>query len=332
MANVNSTMKNDKLRLVETVQMPATASPTRTNLPITETIRRLFLRLSGTATEGGVGDGTLTAEGVLSLIRNIRVSGTSSSRPEIGHIKNADLAGLYTLQTFLKGISQAILQPTPIAKGSVASPFSVSLPIDFEMPFSQDPRQTLLNTSELTSLALEVDWGAVTDMIGGLGTWTLPTCSLEVYADEFVDDHSKGARYGLNQFSFIETATASANTRLTIDLKRGYMLRGLLVKQFTRTAFAHTPVATVINTVGLEVNREVRKAVSFAALQDMNRDAYQMATVPTGYAFLDLMPEGRYDTIVDTRQFRDVNVVLNVNAVANSFVRVYPVEIIPSLL
>ncbi len=65
-----------------------------------------------------------------------------------------------------------------------------------------------------------------------------------------------------------------------------------------------------------------------------NADLYQLrsADLPTGYAFLDLMPEGRYDTIVDTRIYRDVNLILDVNGVANSKVRVYPVEIIPSQL
>ncbi len=331
--NIALMSKIEKHRNIETVNKPAVASPTRTILPITEVIRRLNLYLSGTVSvdAGGV-DGVLTGENVLSLIRAITIEATSSSRREIGKIKYADFAAYYRLQQFLKGLPGSYLDPTPITKGSVASPFNANVSIDFEQAFSQDPRQTLLNTTELTSLSLIVDWGDSSDMFSA-GTITFPACTLRVDASEFVDAPSKAQKYGLNQFSFIEPpSTTAANTRLAVDLKRGYLLRGFMVKQFTRTANAHTPVSTVVNNVSLELNREVRKSFSWATLQASNKEQFQIATMPTGYAFVDLMPEGRYDSIVDTREFRDVNVILDVNGVANSFVRIYPVEIIPSVL
>lgn len=327
-----SIMRSEKFRLIETVNKPAAAGPTRTVLPITEVIRRFEFFLSGTMTEtGGAADGVLTPEAMLSLIRNVTIEATSSTRREIGKLKNADFAAMYRLAGFLKGTPPAYLDPTPITKSSAASPFYASLPIDFQMPFSQDPRQTLLNATELTSLSAIIDWGDASDVMSA-GTWTFPTCTLEISAAEFTEQDAKLQKYGLNTFSFIEQATTSANSRLAIDLKRGYLLRGIMFKQFTRTAYAATPVSTVINSVSLELNREIRKKYNWKTLQASNKSQFQMATVPTGYAFLDLMPEGRYDTIVDTRAYRDVNVILDVNAVANSYVRIYPVEIIPSVL
>lgn len=324
--------KNEKFRNIETVQKPATAQVTRTVLPITEVMRKLVLTLTGTLTEGGIADGTLTPEGILSLIRSITVEATSSSRREVGKIKSADFASMFILQNFLRGTPPDRLVPTPIIKSSAATPFRVQLPIDFEMPFSQDPRQTLLNTTELTSLSLLTEWGDASDIFS-TGTWTFPTCSLRVSSSEFVDSGMKANRYGLNQLSFLEYVTTSTNSRLAIDLKRGYLLRGLLIKQFTRSGvYYHTPVETVINQVSLELNREVKKTYTFKELQGQNKEQFQMASVPTGYAFLDLMPEGRFDTVVDTREYRDVYVILDVTGVANSLVRVYPVEIIPSTL
>jgi hypothetical protein len=326
--NIQKTLK---LRTVETIQKPSVAGPTRTQLPITEVIRKLVLRLSGTMTEGGTADGTLTPEGMASLLRNIEIVGTSSSRSQVGKIKSADFAAFVTLQKFLKGFGGSYLAPTPITKSSAASPFNLTCSIDFELPYSQDPRQTLLNTQELTSLYLNCDWGDASDVMSS-GSWTFPSCSLEVAVSEFVDDNAKAQRYGLNQFSYIEVPTTSSNTRLSIDLKRGNLLRGFLIKQFTRNAvYYHTPVTTVINSVSLELNREVKEKATFAMLQAMNMERYQMASVPTGYAFMDMMPEALYDTLVNTNEMRDCNVILDVNGVANSFVRIYPVEIIPSM-
>ncbi len=324
-------MRNEKFRTVETVQKPAVASPTRTILPITEVIRGLSLVLSGTLTQDGANDGTATPENMLSLIRNITIEATSSSRREVGKLKNGDFAAMYQLASFLKGTPPSYLAPASILKAAANQPFRAALPIDFEMAFSQDPRQTLLNTTELTSLSMIVDWGDATD-IQSVGVPTFPICTLEVNAKEFVEPDSKTKKYGLNQFSFIEAVTTSANTRLAIDLKRGYLLRGLLIKQFTRTGYPMTPVSTVVNSVALELNREVRKKYNWNTLQADNKEQFQLASIPTGYAFLDLMPEGRYDSIVNTQEFRDVYVILDVNGVANSYVRVYPVEIIPASL
>jgi hypothetical protein len=320
-----------KFRLLETVNKPTTAAPTRTNLPLTEVIKKLILRVVGTCTLDSSADGVLTPESVLSLIRTITVEASSSARKEIGKIKYADTAAMYYLNQFLRGTPSTLLNPTPITKSSAASPFNFHLPIDFQMLFSQDPRQTLLNTTELTALALILDWGDYTDMFSA-GVVTYPSCSVQIYADEFIDPESKAVKYALNQFSFIEVATTSSNSRQAIDLKRGYILRGFMIKQATKTAYPHTPVETVINTVSLELNREVKFKADFQTCKDQNKAAYQMVTVPTGYTFVDLMPESRYDTVIDTRQYRDVNVILDVTGVANSFVRVYPVEMIPATL
>jgi len=322
-------MKNDKFRNLETFTMPTAAGPTRTKIPITEGIRRIMLHVAGTAViDGGGADGTLTAESILSVIRNITLTGTSSKRSKIGDIKVADGAALFNLQSFLKGTPPLKLEPTPITKGSSPA-FYFNLPIDLEMAFSQDPRQTILNTKELTSLYLNIDWGSSADVFSA-GTITTMATTCRVSVSEFVDEFIKQGRYSLNQLSYIEEGTATANASQTIRLKRGNLLRGVLIKQFTRSGvYYHTPVdMTGITEVSLEVNREVRKKFTWRELQAENKINYQMPSMPTGYAFLDLMPEARFDTIVDTSKFDDIDIVVNAAGLANSYVRLYPIEIV----
>ena len=322
-------MKTLKHRFLESFTMPTAAGPTSTKLPITDVYKRIILYISGSATiDAGGADGVLTPESILSLIRKITLVGTSSSRTKVGDIKVGDGAALFNLQQFLRGTPPEYTDPTPITKGSTPD-FDFSLPIDLEMPFSSDPRQSLLNTLELTSLYLNIDWGDDSDVFSA-GTITALPVTCRISAEEFVDEFSKRQKYSLHQFSFIEQDSSVTSTRLSVRLKRGNLLRGVLIKQFTRAAvYYHTPVETVINNVSLEVNRVIRKSYTFEELQAQNKVDYQMVSVPTGYAFLDLMPEARYDTLIDTGKYDDVDIVFDITGVANSYIRLYPVELIP---
>lgn len=320
---------NEKFRVVDTIQPSLTvAGPTRTQIPRTEAIRSLSLRISGTATEADVAAGTLTAEALLSLLRNVRIEATSGKRRNVGVIKNGDAAAMYRLWSMLYGQTLDYLEITPITKAAAASPFRFTLPIPFEMPFSEDSRQSLLNGTELESLDLLIDWGLTTDILS-TGTWAFNTLTCQVSINEFVDAQTKLGRYSINKMSYQEEPTTATNSRLAFKLNPGFMLRGILLKQFTRTAYPHTPVSTVINTAALELNREVKFSYDWNVLQAQNVKDYGLAAV-TGYAFIDCMREGRYDTIVDTAQYENVEVVLNVNGVANSYVRAYPIEMIPA--
>lgn len=322
-------MPTEKDRLIATISPSLTAAgPTRNSIPRSEVIQGLELRIAGTATEAGVADGTLTSEGTLSLLRNVRVEGTSALRRNVGVIRNMDAAAMYRLYNMLYGYASDFTEITPITKSSAASPFSLSLPIPFEMPHSEDERHSVLNGLELDSLDLNIDWGDPTDILS-TGTWAFNTLTCEVTAREFTDKFSKDQRYSIHKVSYQEAITTSANTRLAFSFNPGFMLRGILFKQFTRTAYPHTPVETVINSVALELDRTVKKEWAWNTLQAMNARDYGVAIVD-GYAFLDLMPKGRYDTLLDTSPFKNVEAILNVNGVANSYVRAYAVEMIPA--
>ena len=340
MGSANPLPKEGKFRLVEAVPCPVVPGPTRTKLPITEVIGKLNLRIAGEIT-AAVKDAAVNPGGILNLIRNMTVEATSSSRREVGKIKSLDFKAAYVLQQFLKYIAGENVLPGVPATGvlTAAAPYPISadVQLDFEFAHSESSRQTLLNTTELTSLYLNLDWGDANDVatLGAGGTVGFSVNPiLKVSAEEYSDLQSKSHRYGINACNYIEVPIAGANTRLLIDLKRGYLLRGFMIQQFTRAGvYYSTPVDTVINSIALELNREVRKSFDdFLILQAQNQYDYHMAVPELGFAFIDLMPDGKYDQLIDTRRFRDVNVVLNVNAIGSSFVRIYPIEIIPSKL
>jgi hypothetical protein len=331
--------RNQKFRLIDTVQYPGNgvaagvAAPTRTELPRTFVYQDLNLRFAGDLTiAGGAADGVLTPEQPLSLIRDIRIEASSGVRPSVGILKRADAAALFRLQHFLKGV-QGELTVLALPGVQAASPINFDIEIDFELTRSADPRLTLLNTRELTSLDLVIDWGIPEDIEnGGDRVKTINNMACTVSGREFLDPQSIIDRYGLHQTQFIERNITAATVRFPINLKRGFLLRGFLIKQFTQAAVNfHTPVATILNQVAIEVNREEKlRYNSFALLQADNKYTYKIEVMPAGYAFVDILQEGRLDTMIDTRDFEDVEVVLDVNAIANGRIRIYPIEIIPS--
>lgn len=328
--------KDVKFRSIEDVAIPAAAGPTRTKLPITEVIQCLNLFLDGTVTIAVADAKGFLGEGVLSLIRGVTVEAVSASRREVGKIKFADFAALYNLNKFLRGTTGLYSIPDN-AKQQVATAIKADVQLDFQFPHSESSRQTLLNTTELTSLEAILDWGTYADFIdddGGKATVTLPNTVCRIGARELVDVDAKQVRYGINQFTYQEIPVINANSRLQVDLKRGYLLRGFLIKQFTRNGvYYHTPVNTAINSIKLELNRNVKiEFKDWDVLQGQNIYDYRMPSCPTGYAFIDLMEDGKYDKIINTNTYRDVNVVLDVPGLANGYVRIYPVEIIPANL
>lgn len=330
--------KNLKTRHVDTVAYPGNgvaggqAAITRTRLPRNFVVQDINILVTGTVSvSGGSADGTLTPEQPLQLIRDVRIEGSSQSRPQVGEIKRGDAAALYRFAHFMKGTAGSI---TSLAAAGVQTntAFSFDLEIDFELARSIDPRMTLLNTRELDSLDLVIQWEDSTGLIyGGDRSVTINNCSAYIVAREYLDPGSLATAYGIHRFSSIEQAISAANTRLPIELKRGYLLRGLFIKQFTQGAVNyHTPVTSIINAVSVEVNRDVKVSYpSWAQLVAENKYSYSIESMPTGYAFVDFMIDGKPDNLIDTRDFESVDLVLNVSAPSNARVRVYPIEILP---
>lgn len=322
--------KQSEFVRVKTEAVPTTLpGTTRTDLGLTEVMQYLNLYLSGEFdVAGGGADGVFTPEGTLSLISEIRLIGTSKTGRNVGIIKRFDFAAAYQLAGFLSGVLGYRETPAVITKGSTPE-FAVDSQLDFQMQHSTDPRKTLLKCGEFSALTLECDWRPYTDVFSA-GTITTGGAgiSLRVSARQFTDLASKQGKYGIHIGSYQEKAVVAATSDFTFDVKRGYYLRGIMVKTFTRNAVIyHTPVDTVINSLTLKCDKKERKHFdSIGVLKAENQQTYKF-TPATGYSFIDLMPDRRYDNLLNERAFGNVELTLDVNAVANSVVRIYPVEI-----
>jgi hypothetical protein len=300
--------------------------PINFDLPITEVVKGFDLKVKGSINVTTAG--TLTPEGIAGLVRNVNIEATSGFRTSIGRLKSGEAHAFRNLSYFLSG-EQPFTQ-TPSVAAVAAVPFEFVIPIDFEMLHTENPRLTLLNTRELTSLRAVVDIGDSSDVLAtGAGSIT---GTIEVYAREFTDEGSKALQYGILRQDKIEIATPAANQNYLLDLKRGYMLRGLLLRTVTRSGYVGTPLDSIINRVKLQVNRETKYDFSWSYLQALGVKTLDIPLPVPGYAFIDLLSEQRLDTILDTALYSDVSLVLDYNQTANGVIDIYPVEIIPANL
>lgn len=341
---IASMQKNKRTRLLTTITPAALPGSTRTQIPRDFVYNNLLLRMTAQVdiAAGGGADGTLNAEQPLSLIRGLQLVASSPTRPTVAEIRNADFAALYQLSHFFSGAADefaALAAPGVQA----ATKISAKVEVPLYIPRCVVPRRAGLNTHELASLDLVVDWGTGQgDLIdGGTRVVTMSLATLQVHGEEFLDTPSNMDRYAVNVARYIEQPVPGATTQFRIDLKRGFLTRGVMVKQFTRAAGKtfHTPVNTIVNAVSLEVNGTPKiqyasnglAASGWTLLQNHNKEVYGLETVPTGYAVLDLMEDGQFDSLIRTSDYTNIYLVLDVNTIADAVIRVYPLELIDTI-
>lgn len=337
--------KNRRFRFLKnfTPANPATgvaAGPQRDTLPrdFIYNALKLRLRYQVDVAAGGGADGALAAEQPWSLIRNLQVIASSSSRTKIAVIKDGDLRAQSILQGFLQhqlpnatGLAIPGIQAATICSAVVEIPFYI--------PRCANPRMGALNCHELNSLEVAIDWGGDMDLIvGGTRVTTLTNIIAQFSADEFLDDLSNGSKYAINMLRKIELTGVTANTALTQKIEGTNLLRGFLIKQYTRPAGSTvpTPVDTLINGVRVDINGtpKIEYRSSGAAnsgwnlLQRDNFDLYSCLAIPAGYAFLDLMRQGQFDELLRESDYTTIQLVLDVNTIANGCINIYPVELI----
>jgi len=328
-----------KPREIAVVQYPGNgilgglAQVTRTPLPTGEVVQGLNILVTGVCDIVAVDGLGLSPEHPLPLIRDIQIVASSRSRPEIGEIKRSDAAAAYQLAHYFRGTPGLVL-PMADAVVQAATPFAFDIDLPFELQHALNPAMTLLNSQELASFDLIIQWEDATGLIiPDVGTETTITlCQVRVTAREYTDTLTKAARYGINRFRTLDIPIPAANAGQRIDVKGGYYLRGLLIKQFTQAAGEnyHTPVATILNGLEFQLNRNPKVRYPFLAQLDAdNKVVYSMELLPVGYTMLDFMREKRPDSLIDSRTVDSLELVADVNFVADGRLRVYPIEVIP---
>jgi hypothetical protein len=325
-------LREQELILIKNESIPAALpGTTKTVIPCANIASYLQLTLTGGFDiAGGGADGVLAPEGILSMISEVRLTGTSKSGKSVGQIFRADFGALYVLQSMLRHSLGYRANPTPITKGATPT-FAVDASIDFEMLHSDMQRKTNLNMDDLSDLTLECDWRPLGTDVFTAGTITATTTpiSLAVSTKRYSDAVAKGGKYGLKIVGQREKALNGASSDFTFDgLQRGKLLRGILIKTFTRNAVTyHTPVDTILSNITvLGDNKPVRYYDSQAILKAENQRSYGLSPI-TGYCFVDFMQGGHWDTILRENQYGTIDLKLSVANIANGIVRVYPVEV-----
>jgi hypothetical protein len=270
------------------------------------------------------GSGALGAEQPLSVIRSIELQGSPS-----GLIKRADAAAMFRLQHILKGTPGFLTALTSVATTN----FEFHLDLDFELEgIWGSERDTLLRGKDYSSLDLVINWGDKSDIIGGATTWALSAVQAILFAHEYRDPESLNPPkpYKLHRVQYEEEPVPSATSQFEMLLRGKNVLRGVLIKQFTRAAgiTCHTPVNTIINGVKLELDSDSRENwTPYSTLRGDNKVSFSIETPATGYAFLDLM-RGTRAKEINVNRYATPRLLFDVNAVSDGYIRIYPIEVV----
>jgi hypothetical protein len=328
-APVRNGTREAQLRPIKTITAPSTAGPTTTEIPRDFVLQDLILSVSAVVTVTSAGTAAVTSEQPFNLIRSIEISGSPKIAGQRATLKRADAAALFRLQHILKGTEGL---NTPIASTPVTVTISYELDLDFELEgMGANRRDTLLRGRDWNSLDLTINWGDLTDIITvGTGSIALSAAQAVLSVHEFRDPLSLAQNYESQRIVYDEQAVPSATAAQEFLLRGRNILRGILIKQFTRasSANAHTPVNSIINAVSLELDSDRRQYWNpYSTLRGDNKTAFSLETLPTGYAFLDLMKGKNRDTQINVNSYSSPLLLFDVNAVTNGYIRIYPIEI-----
>lgn len=284
-----------------------------TPMPRNNIYRRVHLMLTGTVdTAAGF---TTNADFPFNIIRRVEIVSNGSDT-----IKSIDGPGLRIFQQVNYGTLPDTLVPTVVAAGQS---YRGHLIIDFAMPRSVRPIDTLLDARKLSALELRITWGAVSNMGTNLSNLSL-TC--DVYSEEAIalgGDQNFAVYKQLFQERNLPTTTSEFQMLLPV----GNVYRGFLVRTSSDANF-DTPAGGIINNIILRSGQEVFFNWRDEQIQAWNKTLLSLENFQTGYHYFDLTSDGHMTEALNTRGFSSLELILDVAGAANNNVRVYPQEIV----
>lgn len=276
---------------------------------------RLWLRLSADIT---IVTGATTAyiEAFWKLLKRVEIIANGNTV-----IKSLDGAALGRLAQFLhEKLPNYSAVPTGVAANQT---FNASLPIDFAMPRSVKPVDTLLNAPLFSSLDLNILWGSKSDLYSADGAnATINSANIEV---ESLEETSAEVFGGMvHKVHTLEKEVTASTTKFEIPLTGVTRYRGFLI-------YADDdgdPSDSIINSIQLKDGANIFRDTDWKNLQDANYSDHKLSAVPTGWAFLDMCPDGMLTQALDSRGMNDLKLIFDVTKQAGTNkIRVYPVEL-----
>lgn len=210
----------------------------------------------------------------------------------------------------------------PTAEGANQT-FAALLPIDFAMPRSIKPVDTLLNGPLFSSLDLNILWGSETDMYSAnADKATINSAEVEVESLEEVSAQVFGGL--VHKVHTLEKEVTASTSKFEIPLNGVTKYRGFLI----HSEVDGNPNNSVINSIQLKDGGNIMRDNDWANLQDANYSDHKLAAVPTGYAFIDMCPDGMLTQSLDSAGMNDLKLLFDVSKQGGTNkIRVYPIEL-----
>lgn len=314
-------MKPLKRRLGD-LAYTSSGSVSTLQLPRNFNYRSLICRMAGSViVTGGSGAGAPHVYGAYKAISKVEI--IANGRDTIISVA-PDM--LQLLNTIDYGTVPAFTNPTNDAAATYS--FNCSFIIPFEVHRSVRPVDTLLPSAGLSTLDLKVTWGAGADMFTGSVDFT--TAAIQTSTTLSVQSFEEigvlpGAVSVSKMYTISRVLSASANTNYQVQVSVGNLYRGFLIQ----TNVGNVMNDTVIDGFSLESGTEVfQKWLSNDEVLDYNKLQYSLETRLVGNHYLDFLDsDGFMSEILDTRGLSNLDLILNLAAVASNLI-VVPNEII----
>lgn len=287
-----------------------------TPMPRNNIYRRLHIFLDGTLTTAVAL--TPTLDFPFNIIRRLEIVANGSDT--IKSIDGPALAMGFQHQDY--GTLPDRLLPAAVGAGQ---PWNGHLVVDFAMPKSIRPIDTLLDARKLSALELRITWGAVANM-DTAGNSSALVLNCNVYSEEAIavgGDQNFSTYKQLFQERNLPTTTQEFQMLLPVgNVYRGFLLRT------SSDVNLDVPANGIINNVTLRSGQEVYFNWRDEIIQGWNKSLNSLEALRAGYYYIDLTTDGHMTEALNTRGFSSLELILDVVGAANNNIRVYPQEIV----
>lgn len=356
-------MANDVKRQLPDIPYVSAGAISTLDLPRDSVLKGLGLAWILAQTTGTTpASGVEATAGIFAAIRRLEIVADGALT-----LWSIDPWSLYILNALWNGAwyNREDLAPPAMSTSSVLTGY---LDIPFALPKAKDPNVTLLNAQALSSLQLRVTWGSAVDMYATIANTSVTTSSVLSCETHEIVGLSPRSIFSAFKVGQITRDITAASTQMQVDLPRGNVLRGILMKTRTQSSgtggLVDVNVDTIFNELRLEsselnrglfVHRRTRgtdtdatgrpltghhirqRARAWAGLSDIFAPATGMQAQPTGSTYLggfyplDFMEDGRTSSALRTQAYSSLAAILNVAAPATSpQIAITTQEIIPA--
>jgi hypothetical protein len=238
-------MANDIKRVMPDLALTSAGSVSTLDIPRDSVLKELSILFHIDVTVGTTAaTGTVADPGWLAFVRRLEVVADGALT-----LWSIDPASLFMLDWCWYGAPGS---RSAVPATITAGPFLAALRLPFALPFAADPNVTLLNAQALSSLQLRVTWGQVADVYQNANSSTFANTSLVSVETHEVIGLSPRSIFSAFKVSQISRDVSAANANLEIDLPRGNIMRGILVKSRITTNSVEDEVDTIVNLMRVE--------------------------------------------------------------------------------